>query len=331
MKNYPNTSIRPRAFALVGGLALGLTTLHAAPFIYTPGDLVLVFRQTGNASDFVVNIGKATNYSALPAGTTIPVTNLSGEQLSSAFPTLNGLRWSVAAANRPPQVESFPLQTLWVTAPRLEAESQSRPWLRKSQFVQGNAASQVDGTGVNAALSSSLLPGGPNNTAVSVVIPVNAPFPVGPVLGSDGDYVGNFQGVVETLTGDDFDSDPSNVSRADLYELIPGARAAGTLDAPGRFLGYFELKPDSTLVFAAASNVPTRPSLSIVRGDGVAAISFQTVSGVTYRLRYTDGAGLSSPLSTWLTGAALRGDGSLQTLQDTPADPVRFYVVEVQP
>lgn len=317
---------------LVGGFALFTGALQAAPFLYAPGDLVLAFRQTGNASDYVVNIGKATDYSVLPPGSTVIINNLSVAQFSSAFPSINGLKWSVAAANRPPLVPNFPVQTLWVTAPRANADLQSNPWLRKPQAVQGNTGSQVDGVGVNAALSSSLLPAGSDNTATGVVIPVNAPFAIGPVLGIDGDYVGNFQGIVENLTPDDFDGDASNVSRSDLYEVVPGTRAGGTLDTPGRHLGYFELKPDGTLSFNNPVPTPPRPTITNIGRTGeVTTVSFNTVAGVTYRLRYTDAAGLTSPLSTWSTGASISGTGSVLSLDDTHADPVRFYVVEAQP
>lgn len=317
---------------LLAGFALFTGTLQAAPFLYAPGDLVLAFRQTGNASDYVVNIGKATNFSRLPAGQTVAIANLSVDQLNAAFPTVNGLKWSVAAANRPPVDTNYPIQTLWAVRPRLDAAVQSNPWLRKSTSVQGNAGSQIDGVGVNAALSSSLLPGGPNNTTTGVVIPVNAAFPIGPVLGTDGDYVGSFEGIVENLTADDFDSDPGNVSRSDLYEIIPGTRTGGTLDTPGRYLGYFELKSDGTLTFNTGTAAPPRPNITNITRDGNATVvTFNTVAGVNYRLRYTNAAGLTSPISTWSTGGSIAGTGSVLTLQDTHSDPIRFYAVEAQP
>jgi len=58
--------------AWVGGFALFTGALQAAPFLYAPGDLLLAFRQAGGASDYVVNIGKATNFSTPPTGTTLP-------------------------------------------------------------------------------------------------------------------------------------------------------------------------------------------------------------------------------------------------------------------
>jgi hypothetical protein len=162
--------------AVIGGFALFTGGLRAAPFLYSPGDLVLAFRQTGNAADYVVNIGKATDYNNLAPGTTVPIANLAQSQLNSAFPSLNGLSWWVAGANRPPVIADYPLQTIWVTAPRLDPAVPSPAWLRKGPFVQGTAASQIDSVGVNASASSSSQAAGPDNTATGVVIPVNTDF-----------------------------------------------------------------------------------------------------------------------------------------------------------
>lgn len=331
MKTY-RTIVSIRGLAtLVGGFAWFTGALQAAPFVYTPGDLVLAFRQTGNASDYVVNIGKAADYSSLPAGASLTVTNLSVDQLNAAFTSLNGLAWSVAAANRPPQVAAYPLQTLWVTAPRQVVESQSAPWIRKGQFVQGNAASQIDAIGNNAAASSSSQVAGPNNTVTGVVIPSNTDFALAKVLGDSGNYAGTFQGSAENTTAGDFDSAVSNLSRSDLYELVPGTSASGTLNTDGKYLGTFELKPDGSLTFTKPSLEIPRPTLSVTRVGELTRISFGTVGGVTYRLRFTDAAGLSSPVSSWTAGATVVGDGSTKTLEDSQSEaPSRFYAIEVQ-
>jgi len=332
MNTHPNLRLAAGLAGLLGGFA-GLTSaLHAAPFLYSPGDLVLAFRQTGNASDYVVNLGKATDYNALPPGTTVPVTNLSTTQLNSAFPGLNGLKWSVAGANRPPVDPGFPLQTLWIARPRLEPGTQSAPWLRKGQSAQGLAGAQIDGVGYNAAQASSNLPGGPGNTATGVVIPVNHNFNISQVIGTAGNYANTFQGGVENVTADDFDGDPGNVSRSDLYELLPGTTAAGTVNAPGRHLGYFELKPDGTLTFNTGSTPLPAPEIAGVSREGeVTTVSFNTVNGATYRLRATDAAGLGSPVATWSAGSSLTGNGSVQSLQDTSPDAVRFFILEILP
>jgi len=323
MKINRNPKLIRRLAAVVGGFAWFTGALYAAPFLYSSGDLVLAFRQTGGANNYAVNLGKATNYNNLPPGTTLTVTNLSAAQLTSAFPSVNELKWSVAAAIRAAGNPDYPIQTLWLTAPRLDNNVQSTPWVRKGQFSQGNVASQVDGVGYNAAQASSTLPGGPDNTATGVVIPVVNNFALSPVIGTAGNY-GNFQGNVENLTLADFDSNPANVSRSDLYELLPGS-------GDGRYVGYFELKPDASLTFTAASTAPAAPTITgIVRTGDIATVSFTTVSGATYRLLSTNAAGLTAPVSTWTAGASIPGTGGVLSLADTNTAAIRFFAVEVQ-
>ena len=317
--------------AVVGGFALFLGTAGAAPFLYAPGDLVLAFRQSGGAADYVVNIGKATNFSALPSGTTLNISNLSVAQLNSAFPTLNGLQWSIAAANRPPLVPGFPLQTLWAVAPRLDPNTKSSPWLRKGQFVQGTAAGQIDAIGVNAASASGSQVAGPNNTVTGVVIPASSGFALAQVIGDSGNLVGTFQGSIESVTADDFDVNPISISRADLYELIPGTSAEGSLNVPGRYLGYFELKPDGSLTF---NNGATPPPAATITGLGysnnVATVSFTTVSGASYQLRASNELG--TPVSAWpVVSGPVPGTGAILSLQETNAAGSRFFAVDAQP
>jgi hypothetical protein len=328
MKINQNPKLIRSLAAVVGGFALFTGALQAAPFLYSPGDLTLAVRKTGNAYDFVVNLGKATNYNTLPAGTTFTVANLSAAQLSAAFPDLNDLQWSVAAANRPPLDANYPVQTLWVTRPRAVASTQSPAWLRKGQFTQATAGAQIDAIGVNTATYSSGATSNANNTATGVVIPVNTDYKLAPVLGDDGNYVGTFQGKVEAVTASDFDGDGANVSRADLYELQP---ATSTLGLTGRYLGYFELKPNGVLTFNNPATAPTRSTITnITRAGDVTTVSFTTVSGATYRLRATDAAGVSTSVSTWTTGASISGTGAVLSLSDTNTADIRFFAVDAQ-
>ncbi len=329
MKIPHTRHLRSLAGLAAAAALLGAGGVSAAPFLYTPGDLVLTLRQAGNASDLVVNLGPASTFSTLPAGTELTVTRLDPQVLTATFPSLNGLAWSVLAANRPPVVPEYPLQTLWVAAPRRDPGTPASAWLRKGQFVQGNSGSQIDALGRNAASFSSAQPAGPANTANAVAIPVGNAFSPGPVLGDPPNLVGTFQGRVENLTADDFDAAPENLSRSDLFELLPGTRAESTLDTPGRLLGHFDLKPDGTLTFSNAATTPPAPVLhGIAYAAGTATVSFNTVNGVLYRLRSTDAAGLGTPVSTWTTGASVTGNGTPATLQDSSTSSARFYAVE---
>lgn len=330
MKIPKNRPPGPKLRLLAGWLGLvGATGLTAAPFLYAPGDLLLTLRQPGNAADLVVNLGSAATYSSLPPGAKQTVTRLDPALLKATFPSLNGLSWSVLAANRPPVVPEFPLQTLWVAGVRGNPDAASAPWLRKGQFVQGNTGGQIDAIGRNAAAFSSAQPAGPANTASAVAIPVGSPFTIGSALGDPPNLVGTFQGRVETVTSDDFDTGASNRSRSDLYELVPGTRAEGTLDAPARLLGVFELSPEGILEFSVPGGQPPVPVISgITRKDGVSVVSFRSIAGVSYRLRSTDGLDLARPVSTWASGAPVIGDGSELSLKDSSATPARFYAVE---
>jgi hypothetical protein len=322
--NHKLTQTRTLA-AVVGGFALFTGALQAAPFLYSSGDLVLTFRKSGGASDLVVNIGKATNYNALASGSHVTISNLLASHLATAFTDVNDLFWAVGGANRPGGNPSFPIQTLWVTAPRLDPTTPATPWLRKGQFDQGSTAGQVDGVGVNAATFSSNTASNANNTATAVIIPANNPdYGLTATIG-DGDYVAAFQGNVQNPTAPDFNSDAANVSRSDLYELLPGD------NSPGRYLGYFELTPTGTLTFNTGAPLPPRPTISAIsRSGNVTTVSFQTVSGATYRLRATAAAGLTSPLSSWPIGASLTGNGSVLSLSDTNLAPTRYFAVDAQ-
>lgn len=333
MMNKKRSPLIPPALAVMaGGSVLFAGGLLAQTFQYAAGDLVLAFRQPGNASEYAVNLGRVTQYNNLPAGTVVPVTSLSPEQLRAAFPSLNGLKWSVAAANRPPLEPNYPIQTLWISRPRLELTTQSTPWVRRSSASQGNVGSQIDGVGYNARQSGITLPAGPNNTATGVVIPVTLSFNISQVIGTSGNYANNFQGNVENVTPDDFEDDPASVSRSDLYELLPGSSATGTLNLPGRYLGYFELKPDATLTFNTATSGVTAPTITSINRDGdVITVGFHSVTGVTYRLRATDASGLTAPVSSWEVGASLVGDGNPASLRDTSASAARFYALDAQP
>ena len=322
--------LRRHVLLAVTLVALGASPIAAAPFLYNPGDLVLTLRQSGNASDLVVNLGAAAAYSAQAAGTTVTITSLTSDLLTGTFPSLNNLSFAVSGANRPPLVAAFPIQTLWVTAPRLEVDQPAEPWLRKGQSVQGNAGSQIDAMGKTAVSYSSLTPAGPANTATAVAIPLTSPFNLGPIFGASSDYVGNFQGSVAQTTAEDFDSDASNVARADLFELLPGTTATGTINQPGRLLGTFEFKPDGTLTFTAGAPSIPQPQISgITREGDISRITFGTVTGATYRLRSTGAGGLGSPIATWNSGPSVAGTGSAASLQDSSTSDVRFYAVEI--
>jgi hypothetical protein len=94
----------------------------------------------------------------------------------------------------------------------------------------------------------------------------------------------------------------------------PANATLGTATATGTIVDAF-LPPVTTSGFTFASQTAT--------------LSFPSFAGVSYSLRYTNVAGLRSPISTWATAAnPVTGNGTTLTLNDPSTDLNRFYVLQ---
>ena len=178
--------------------------------------------------------------------------------------------------------------------------------------MQGNFAGQINSIGVNAVAFSSGVASNVLNTPAGVLIPANSDYGLSPVLG-EGNYVGTFQGNVEATTSATFSGNSTNVSRSDLYELLPGS--FGT-DTPGRHLGYFEFKPDGSLTF----NTPPPPVVTwanpagITYGTALNSVQLNAAANVPGTFAYT-------PTS----GAVLNAsNGQVLTVLFTPNDTENY-------
>jgi hypothetical protein len=316
---------------LAGALA---TSLFVAPvqasMTYHGRDLMLCFRQQGASSELEVNVGSVTNYLGLAPGTVIQVNQFNSAQLSQTFFNLDGVAWSVSTCvYQDPSETNFPSSTLWVTRARTDISSQSSPWLRKSSFAQGGTAARTAGLGQGAATYSGGQPPDPLlNTTTAVIVPAGNVLAASAYLGTLGNFQNTFQGNVENTTPQDFSSS-GQPTRSDLYQLEPGSGA--TLNSPGTYLGYFEFKADGTMTFNAAgdTSIPSPQISSITRAGGVTTVSFTTVAGATYGMRFTNSAGLTAPVASWPSiGSTVTGTGAVMSLQDiSRSDPFRFYVI----
>ena len=311
------------------GFAASITVIGSAQagFQYTARDLVFGFRN-GGSSELVVNGGPASTYYTLPTGQEITIANVTTAQLNKATRTnLNDLSFSAAADVRIVSDASYPFNTLWVTKARDDINVQTTPWLRRGQSAQGTTGGKMDGivdTTLGAVGYANSIPTGPDNMSYGVVIPTDDPghheystFMVA------GDYSGTFPGIVELTTPSDF-STAGQVVRADFYELKPGS-------GNGTFLGYFEFSATGVMKYhsgpSSSVTVPRPAITAIQRSGATSTITFSTVAGGTYTLRYTDSAGLSTPVSTWATGGTIAGDGTNKSLGDTTTGTERFYAI----
>ncbi|MCC7375544.1 MAG: hypothetical protein IT581_12885 [Verrucomicrobiales bacterium] len=320
----------PTRFAAVVaccGLAVTLVfRCPAAPLAYTNGDLLACFRADGGAADLVVKLGGVAEFDGLPVGTRLALNNLSSSQLSAAFPTLNGIAWSVLGVARGnTNLPQYALHTLWLTSPHLTAETLGPVWKRQGPYTQGPIGSQIEIIGAGAATYSSQQPAGPNNTATGVIIDANDPNAYTTLMSTAGNLAGTFQGNVEAATASDFVS-ASTPSRALLYQLAPATGSA--LNSAGRILGTLEFAPDGTLSFTAG---PPPVRIADLRLDGdTVVIGFASYSSFAYRLRSTNAEGLNRPTSQWPTdGEPLTGDGSFITLRAPRTSTAQFYAIEV--
>lgn len=314
------------------------------------GDLMVGFRKTGiNAGSYemVVNLGSVTNYLKMSAGTTANISNFSAAQLTDAFPGgFGNLQWSAFAAfpgSLNPWVTplgSFPKNTLWVTLPSADANTQTTAPVKSSSASQQPNKNLIIGVGTGAAAISQNLAADADNTSVSVREPVSynnfilSAFisdNLDPTIGDFGASQAPLPYVVENVTPGSF----TVAQRCDLYQMCPSGLVdpiTGQSSGSGYFVGYFILKTDGTMTFtrAGGSTPPPAPTLTIGRNGNVSTISLSSVSGANYTLYYNTVSGLLTPVSTWMTGGSQPGNGGTLTFQDTSTDSSRIYSVKAQ-
>jgi hypothetical protein len=103
-----------------------------------------------------------------------------------------------------------------------------------------------------------------------------------------------------------------------------------TIKPAATIVGTFTLTSAGVLTFVAG---PPQQALtpshiqSIARSGNQNSITFTTVSGVSYRLRYS--TSLLPGISSWTAlPTTIAGDNTDKTLTDTTTDAQRFYSVE---
>lgn len=238
------------------------------PFDYEGRDLLLGLRRSNSDLEMVVNLGQVSRLRNLAPGAVVRFTEFSPEQMRAAFPDMTNVRWSVAAATLPEDGGdmSVPDWTLFMTRRRVDLETESRPWERRSYFSQGGAANAVTTVGSIAERWSAFVPLDPIlNTETVVIKSSTSPNSFSRTIGNSGNFGGTFSGSIENLV-----ENAGQPERSDFYELFPLPLGTST-DPFGHSLGFFELRPDQTLIFRAAGtaasvpeNVPTGVLLASV-------------------------------------------------------------------
>jgi hypothetical protein len=311
-----------------------LSALTALGYNYTTGDLELGFRQPGSTYELSVNLGRATNYDHIAAGTTLQITNYTGTIISNTFSDFGSVQWSAFGTSVDLGNPNIVPYTLWTTRGRATLGTQSTPWKCRDSFDQPAPAQQMESVGLSSSnWASSRAIDGTTHTATAVRMPESVTtlgYGYHWFVGSVGDWSGTFQGNVEQTTPSDFVSTQETV-QADLYKMVP----TDTVGVDGTYLGYFQFSWDGTMTFTAAgsSAPPASPQLSVTRvSANVYTISFSAEgNNAIYSLLATNASpGLNYPRSTWpvVRGPVTNSTAGILSFQVTNAASSQIYAVK---
>jgi PKD repeat protein len=311
-------------FAKNLGFNLALWVMLALPAIANTqyftdtslGDVNAGFRKTGTYEEkyeMVNYLGNFTNFLAMPAGTTINITNYNNQQLTNMCPdNLANLQWSVfsafftSAGSLTNSSGVFPADSMFYTVPRANPSVQTTP---VSRFPIGTAPDAKQNmlsisSGANTISSSASYYTSTNvynNTLVvlePVITPINDQNDLDLMTlqigdpGNSGQYTlawGDMGGLTFTFTIENTTPSPfSAATVSDFYLNVPVGAATGnraitdplTGQTTGNadYIGYFTFYPSGTLTFTRASAV-TVPAITAA-GASTATNGFSPLSVV---------------------------------------------------
>ena len=315
---------------------LALTQFASAQGYFTDtqnGDVNAGFRKTGTyqeQDEMVVYLGNITNFLAVPAGTSINITNYSSKQLTNMCPdNFGNLQWSVfssfyaSGTTFPTTVGTFPVPTCWFTVPRTSPGTQTTAPKRTSSNSQNNLSERMLGVSSGANTISGEIGGASTSTnnAYVVLEPISLDpnnlltYYIGDrTTSSLGDFYGN-GGITYSVE----DVTPSSFTSAvvcDFYQDVPNSTASdpgyvdpitGLTNGACYFVGYFTLNPNGSMSFTRASAVSapavSAVSASVTNGFASLQVVFSgTASGRITNYVWNFGNGVSA---TNTTGASV--------------------------
>ncbi|MDB6016011.1 MAG: hypothetical protein JWR19_500, partial [Pedosphaera sp.] len=233
--------ILTKALLASAGVALFTQAAGAQTVAYTHQDLLLGFRETGKANDLVVDLGAATQFYSPASTSPFAVSGLSSLDITAVFGNFNSVSWAVMGTKRLGDTGSNLNNTMWVTTPRLDLNTQSSALTQASSFSQQNPSGRIASIGSNFNGEPATA-----NSSTATIQATGTGFDYSTFLGAGGNFQGTYlaaNGSVESSTPSDFASGGIKYAYEDLYQLNPGSGS-------GTYLGFFALGSDATVTFS---------------------------------------------------------------------------------
>jgi len=291
-------------------LALGsLFAVSAArAFTYTDEDLLLVFRQDGH-DDVEYNLGNAGSLLNLPPGTTVAVTNWEASLLAPNFGSdlTDGVKVLLISTSGASSTNTV----AWLTTTNSAATFDVSPaaWHLLN--------SKISGVGNNADIWTM------GSAAEEVVLPPAQPDSYTDLASNTGVQ----PALIPYLGG--ASAFPIEGYIPVSLQFAAVAQSTASVKPPAAVVGTFQIDAFANITFTAAGGSPPLTPVTITAVSttgGAVSVTFTTVAGVNYRLRYSPQVG---PGAVWtITGQSVSGSGRPATLTDTPGGGDRFYLVE---
>lgn len=297
--------------AALAGLVL-LATPLARAWTYTDGDTLLIFRASG-FNDVEFNIGNVSQFTNLPAGTTITVSGWNSSLVTSTFGNdLTGVSVILASTTSTFAGSS---RASWLTgADTGEVVTENGT----ASSWQSKFWSNINGIGTKPVLNL-LTPTLTNAYSIDLSsVDWSASY----------DYIvtaGGTRAAQIALFG-------GNAS-FDVEGVVPGSFAFWRIapNANASYVGTFNITSSGVLTFTAgAATVPAPVISGITRTNGVSSVSFTTGSGGNYCLTYNNVLA-GSPTNWPVVSGPITGDGTTKSLNHTNSDAAGFYSVKRTP
>jgi PKD repeat protein len=296
MIKFTSLSFRRLALKLVLLALLVLPELAQAQFFQYDqyGGLLAGFRKTGTADttgyEMMSDLGDVTNFLALPAGTTITITNFTAAQLTYAFANYNNLQWSVFGTFYPTrggswgtQFGNFASDSMWLTLPATNVNDQTTPPSRQANTSQANQVGLMLTVGSDAVLISSYSSESEYNTNTVVVESESlyGQYDLSASIADENNPAdGDFGGNNTPLPYDVENTTPANFTtsqRDDFYQLVPSGATdpiTGLSGTTPYFVGYFILNANGTMTFNRAFGL----TASVTSGSTPLPVVFSTTA-----------------------------------------------------